>query len=110
MLNKVTRLCLRGPGGAAPQTRSKLGTVATLAKTWGRVKSKFAELSVFVCVCLFLAARQTGRKRQRTGAVQDASRDTERAELATAFGLRQSSGAFALNTSAYLLSSTAATI
>src|SRR5438552_1219242 len=38
------------------------------------------------------------RKRQRTGAVQEASRHTEPSKLATAFGLRQSSGAFALNT------------
>src|SRR5437870_8737650 len=33
-------------------------------------------------------------KRQRTGAVQDASRIHGRLELAPAFGLRQSSGAF----------------
>src|SRR5438477_8327269 len=37
------------------------------------------------------------RKRQRTGAVQDASRRTGLSELATAFGLRESSGALALN-------------
>src|SRR5207237_4078982 len=52
-------------------------------------------LSLTSCFSKVSAIAPVG-KRQRTGAVQDASRRTEHSDLATAFGLRQSSGAFAL--------------